>query len=110
MYNYLINLTSDEGKYLLYLIDRISELEKNFNNLLKDRDFRLNLVINDEYESFKLELENNLNVIKNSIDKLDLKNLNRKELGNIASYIDILSTYFSSTIVLLSTDYSNTKK
>jgi DNA polymerase III delta subunit len=110
MYNYLINLTSDEGKYLLYLIDRISELEKNFNNLLKDRDFRLNLVINDEYESFKLELENNLNVIKNSIDKLDLKNLNRKELENIASYIDILSTYFSSTIVLLSTDYSNTKK
>lgn len=91
MYN---NLTSAEGKYLLYLIDSISDLEKNFNDMLKDRDFKLKLVLYNEYESFKSDFENNLNEIKGSVDKLNLTSLDTKELEKIASNVNILINYF----------------
>ena len=91
MYN---DLTSAEGKYLLYLIDNISDLENNFNEILKDRDFKLKLVLYDEYESIKSDFNNNLNEIKRSVDRLNLKSLDTKELEKIASDINILINYF----------------
>lgn len=91
MYN---DLTSAEGKYLLYLIDNISDLENNFNEILKDRDFKLKLVLYDEYESLKSDFNNNLNEIKRSVDRLNLKSLDTKELEKIASDINILINYF----------------
>lgn len=91
MYN---DLTSAEGKYLLYLIYIISDLEKNFNDMLKDRDFKLKLLLYDEYESFKLDFNDNLNEIKRSVDKLNLNSLDTKELEKIASDINILINYF----------------
>lgn len=92
MYN---NLTSIEGKYLLYIINTISNLENNFNVIIKNRDFKLNLILYDDYELFKSEFENNLNIIKSGINKLNLSNLDTKELEKISNDIDILTKYFN---------------
>ena len=88
------DLTSEEGKYFLYLIDNISSIEKKFNDTLKNRDFRLKLVLYKEYDSFKNTFEEKLKEIKKSVDNLDLKNLNIKELEEISIAINSLINYF----------------
>lgn len=81
MYN---ELTSAEGKYLLYIIDSISDLENKINEALKDRDFKLKLVLYDEYSDFKDNINLGINEVKKMINQLDLKNLDAKHLESIS--------------------------
>lgn len=91
MYN---DLTSPEGKYLLYLIDNISDLEKNFEDTLKDRDFKIKLILYKEYDEFKYNFTNQINMIKSEFDNLDLKNLSAKKMDKISSELNHLINEF----------------
>lgn len=95
MYN---ELTSPEGKYLLYIIDSITDLENNINETLKDRDFKLKLVLYDEYSDFKDNINLEINEVKKMINQLDLKNLDVKQLESISSRLnDVINLFENNT-------------
>lgn len=95
MYN---ELTSAEGKYLLYIIDSITDLENNINETLKDRDFKLKLVLYDEYSDFKDNINLEINEVKKMINQLDLKNLDVKQLESISSRLnDVIYLFEKNT-------------
>lgn len=90
------NLNSAEGKYLIYLISNISDLEKNYEEVIKDRDFKLKLILYKEYNNFKNQFTNKINQIKLKVDNLNLSNLDSKEMDKIASDLNDLIDYFEN--------------
>lgn len=87
-------MKSPEGKYLIYLIDNISDLEKNFENILKDRDFRIKLILFKRYRHFKKDFSSRINKIKIEVNNLNLNKLDTKKMDKISLKLDNLIKEF----------------
>lgn len=87
-------MNSPEGKYLIYLIDNISDLEKKFENILKDRDFRIKLILFKKYRHFKKDFSSRINKIKIEVNNLNLKKLDTKKMDKISLKLDNLIKEF----------------
>lgn len=97
-------LTSAEGKYFLYIIESLSSLEEQIDKTFKDRDFKIKLILYNEYSDFRENLNKDILNVKSMINNLDLKNLNVRQLESIASELNDVINKFQRKIEVKNVD------
>jgi hypothetical protein len=86
-YNQVIN-EKKELEYFLYLIEHLNMLELEYKELMNDRDFKLKLLLIEDFDDVNKYFVSCFEEYKNEINKLALNRLVVKELEDLGSRID----------------------
>ncbi len=86
-YNKVIN-GKKEFQYFLYLIEHLNMLELEYKELVNDRDFKLKLILIEDFDDANKYFVSSFEEYKNEINKLAINKLDAKELDDLGSRID----------------------
>ena len=86
-YNQVIN-EKKEFQYFLYLIEHLNMLELEYKELVNDRDFKLKLILIEDFDDANKYFVSSFEGYKNEINKLAINKLDVKELDDLGSRID----------------------
>ena len=86
-YKQVIN-EKKELEYFLYLIEHLNMIELEYKELINDRDFKLKLILIEDFDDVNKYFVSVFEEYKNEINKLALNRLVVKELDDLGSRID----------------------
>lgn len=86
-YNQVIN-ERKELEYFLYLIEHLNKAELEYKELVNDRDFKLKLILIEDFDDANKYFVSSFEEYKNEINKLAINKLDAKELDDLGSRID----------------------
>ena len=86
-YNQVVN-EEKEFQYFLYLIEHLNMLELEYKKLINDRDFKLQLILIEDFDDANKYFLSSFEGYKNEINKLAINKLVVKELDDLGSRID----------------------
>ena len=86
-------IKTPEGKYLMYLIDNLSNIEKNIESVKSSRDFKISSILDEELQEILKNIFDIINKVKSEINKIPtdvetLDNINRL-LNELINYIKV---------------------
>lgn len=93
MNNYEL-IKNKEFAYLYYLVNEFKKLESDVEKYLSDRDIKLDLLLKDDYCKAINSLKEGIQESIDKINTFDIRNLDAKELEDVALYIDNIIKYF----------------
>jgi hypothetical protein len=92
----ILNTPTKENQYLCYLINEYSKnVVGPYMSLFIGRDGGLNVLLNEEYSKAKSHVDDSMNEIGKFVDKLDLNNLNKDDLEQLARNMNGLVDYIA---------------
>ena len=81
-YNQVIN-EKKEFQYFLYLIEHLNMVELEYKELVNDRDFKLKLILIEDFDDANKYILSSFEVYKNGINKLAVNKLVVNELDDL---------------------------
>lgn len=90
----LLKNSTDKSRYLIYLIHQFdSQITNKYKILFENREYRLEILLNEEYYEVKKIVDIAMLEIYDKIDSIDLNNINKEDTENIAKKMDELIFY-----------------
>jgi hypothetical protein len=93
MNNYNL-LNTSELKYLQEIIKQFKKLDDDCWEYFKNRDIRLELILNEDYSKFKIELDKEIGDLKDLINNINIYQLEVNLLEKLAKKINQLHQWW----------------
>lgn len=98
MADIISSLSSDAGKYFIYIIDRYQELEKIHKEFFQNRGVKIDLILDSDLSQADIELRCAIDGVNKMINETNIFNLEVNRLEKISREInDVVS--FSEYVI-----------